>query len=109
MSEEAVKKAMAAAEDAFDETISEWGDDAGERAIAAAIAAYEAALWQPIETAPRDGTPILLVCKEDGDVIEAHYTPDEGGDPCWYLDGMAYPTRLFTHWRPLPKPPEVKL
>lgn len=34
--------------------------DAWMRRARAAVAAYEAAMWQPIETAPRDGMPIDL-------------------------------------------------
>lgn len=59
--------------------------------------------WQPIETAPEDGTSVLVV--DQGVVSEAYY---DGEDKAWWLANTAphdfdpsraiYPTR----WRPLP-------
>ena len=68
----------------------------------AAISAYRDALWQPIETAPKDGVFVLIT---DGDVVligcyEDHLT-------AWRSD--ADQCRLWsdpTHWQPLPAPPE---
>jgi hypothetical protein len=76
--------------------------------------------WLPIETAPKDGTKILLVndngemdvgfyCHtwkeelifvrpaEDGDV----YKTEEVHDGYWETDIAFHPT----HWHPLPQPP----
>lgn len=78
--------------------------------------------WQPIETAPRDGTTILLAA--DGNVIAAWFNDAFAPFP-WvfvsdireslagccdhemtgrlYADG--YPLSVPTHWMPLPDPP----
>lgn len=76
--------------------------------------------WQPIETAPKDGTPILLV-GTDGDrsicwwqrpnphgwasAIKDHPGgwADDTLDDAGFLDEY----RVFTHWQPLPPPPEA--
>jgi hypothetical protein len=66
--------------------------------------------WQPIETAPRDGTQLLLgiaaIDGAGGCVFDGWW---EGGG--WtngeldYEDGlMHYPH--VTHWMPLPSPPK---
>lgn len=70
----------------------------------AAITAYEAAQWQPIETAPKDGTPILAY--EPGEVpcvVQAlRYNGHLIWQACCYdMEGLNKPT----HWRPLPPPP----
>lgn len=75
--------------------------------------------WQPIETAPRDGTQILLSC---GPIVEVGcWAPDVLGDEypwvfasdmsCYeqYVDIVVteingYPERTVTHWMPLPEP-----
>lgn len=61
--------------------------------------------WQPIESAPTDGTCVLVA--EGAAVGEARcYSEGEG----WYWAGNA-PTdswggRVYpTHWMPLPEPP----
>jgi len=67
--------------------------------------------WQPIETAPKDGTAILLWCP-----------PDDGWESFivqgWYESGI-YDRRFYnavdenplmpqpTHWMPLPTSPEA--
>ncbi len=65
--------------------------------------------WQDIETAPKDGTSIILH-DEDGWVGEALY--DEDRRDGWYA--AVYGTTLIwdgkidnpIHWMPLPAPPE---
>ncbi len=67
--------------------------------------------WQPIETAPRDGTRILGYSpSKDATVCETwwveDYLQDEWGvyiggwDDDWDLN------RKPTHWMPLPEPPQ---
>lgn len=63
--------------------------------------------WQPIETAPKDGTPILGFA--DGEIttvewfqigaIAGYFTLCVCGP--WAVDGEWNPT----HWMPLPNPP----
>ena len=81
-----------------------WGEEESFGTVVAecAIAAYEAALWQPIETAPRDGT-LVIVRTNFVEGLPAFttccaYHPDAG----WCVDELREPT----HWRPLPQPPE---
>lgn len=69
--------------------------------------------WQPIETAPKDGTRILLV-DERGGVFIGHWS-DEATfgrfetKPGWQIfdceDDFYSWRRVPTHWRPLPAPP----
>ena len=64
--------------------------------------------WQPIETAPRDGTQVLVYARVlhpekwgiylDPKICAASYHPDAGWCVCEVRDA--------THWRPLPAPPE---
>lgn len=72
--------------------------------------------WQPIETAPKDGTQLLLwsngYCRK---VEIGSFRPDDGfagDDPLWldnsYDDfSCGYASRPLrpTHWMPLPKAP----
>ena len=71
--------------------------------------------WQPIETAPRDGTWVLLadpdLCDEHGVLlpVPAEFRPEVTGwgspDGEWMdLHGCRVITP--THWMPLPEPPE---
>lgn len=71
---------------------------------AAALAAYEAALWQPIDTAPRDGTRVLVFAPPSGSEYPAMVQRVD-----WWRDGgwwQMRPGHPYTHWRPLPTPPE---
>ena len=73
----------------------------GAETDARAIAAWNrrADQWMPIESAPRDGTHILLGRKGEP-VCEGFY--DDWSDGQW---ACAFTP---THWRPLPAPPEAK-
>jgi hypothetical protein len=76
----------------------------------AAIAAYEAAQWRTIDSAPKDGTAVMvwgswcsLPTPADRIIIASYDdSDDEGGD--WYevTEGCPF---WPTHWRPLPPPP----
>jgi hypothetical protein len=71
--------------------------------------------WRPIETAPRDGTPILACVSGYGDeelwpgrgpitVYWGTYHPNSPGKGAW-RDGNGHRRPHLTHWMPLPEPP----
>ena len=62
--------------------------------------------WQPIETAPRDGTEVIVFT--GGGVVTAWHSVNTGMWPhdCEFTeDGEACNVGLPTHWMPLPAPP----
>jgi hypothetical protein len=63
--------------------------------------------WQPIETAPKDGTEIIAYRKVQPPHIEAMSWADYGDTGRWYwtYDGDS-PDVQPTHWIPIPPPPE---
>ncbi|WP_176928754.1 DUF551 domain-containing protein [Variovorax sp. YR634] len=65
--------------------------------------------WQPIETAPKDGTSILLYTSEG--IIEGYWSHNDWEQsPCHATydgcGGVAINCRP-THWMPLPAPPTI--
>lgn len=62
--------------------------------------------WQPIETAPKDGTPVLL------DHPDWHMRVLRGGwdvdELAWRVGGFGCPATQPTKWHPLPAPPEER-
>lgn len=78
-------------------------------AMRRALASAEAAMWRPIETAPKDGTQLLLV-SEDGVQVVGYW----GKHNHVPLYGWLRPVELYgeevdgldpTHWMPLPEKP----
>ena len=62
--------------------------------------------WQLIETAPHDGSPVLVWNPEwVGPCIMIWSMNDIVGYECWYVGGEDEPT----HWLPLPKLPALPL
>ncbi len=62
--------------------------------------------WHPIETAPTDGTAVILWSPAELEAVHAWWLPGDGRayTPCW----AAFGSRLVvnpTHWMPLPAPP----
>ncbi len=66
--------------------------------------------WRPIESAPEDGTHILLWWRTCLTPVSGRWVDGgEGGHGGWRGDGdMVIPTNQgdCTHWMPLPEPPE---
>lgn len=71
--------------------------------------------WQPIETAPRDGSRILVMLRasEQGpaEVDLAHWEESpRSGDACWIASDsdpdceIIYPESDLAYWMPLPMP-----
>ena len=78
---------------------------------AIAIVLEEAAVkWQPIETAPKDGTPILAYMPDaDGEPYQIYVVRMMGkiGDEWWQeAGGEQWATYKPTHWMPRPELPE---
>jgi len=65
--------------------------------------------WQPIESAPKDGTSVLAFWGQDSalDLFGVIYWGcEEGcGEPIWLENDKAVGPP--THWQPLPEPPEA--
>jgi hypothetical protein len=61
-------------------------------------------MWQPMQTAPKDGTEIM-VCYDD-----AFYSPSivswVDWKPGWYNGDYTYDADAFDFWMPLPPPPQ---
>lgn len=72
-------------------------------------------MWQPIKSAPKNGTELLLFSGESRDQVmighwseaeDAAYSAADG----WYTrDAGDYIDVKVTHWMPLPGPPATPL
>lgn len=73
--------------------------------------------WQPIETAPRDWTDVLLYLPDEDDgtgargVVKGWFSMKDGGFDCWFGCGINSESNADpcspTHWMPLPAPPAL--
>lgn len=78
-----------------------------------ASSAGEVEGWRPIETAPRDGTWLLLWLPYAGGYGQCHIAPGRWAKDhyrktfSWFINGNGM--RRPTHWRPLPAPPVAAL
>ena len=67
--------------------------------------------WQPIETAPRDGTRVLVWGRHesrgyaDGVSVAVHVPTATPPHDLWAAHGGL--VHGATHWMPLPEPPQV--
>lgn len=78
------------------------GGDTYIGSMIAVLEAADAAAWEPIETAPTDGTLVIVYAAPRdglrGFVTCVAYHEDAG----WCVDDIRY----ATHWRQLPTPPK---
>ena len=58
--------------------------------------------WQPIETAPKDGTN-FLACSPTSSVFWAHWANGVVDSSSWH-ESHGYMARTATHWMPVPAP-----
>jgi hypothetical protein len=95
--------------DIIDQKIAMWGfrtgwsDDIADAILADVPELSAPLVWQPIETAPKDGTCILISNGKDG-IFSGMYVG------YWYQEGgwkFSIKNRIpdATHWMPLPAPP----
>lgn len=62
--------------------------------------------WQPIETAPKDGTSVLVFWSSDACMAVMWKELDRDGKYAWFGVVERQPDDdLPTHWMPLPPPP----
>ncbi len=62
--------------------------------------------WQPMGTAPKDGTAVLVLLPDSDIPHPARYYERLGWQSTWdgyNLHGANFPT----HWMPIPEPPNV--
>ena len=76
-------------------------------ASARTIGSFEMTDWRPIETAPRDGTPILIGCARTKSIRWAVWSKGFWRDGYAHLGGMIAGVPNPTDWMPLPEPPEM--
>lgn len=94
------------------EDIDVYGSAPRERSPAAAL---PEPMWLPIESAPRDGTHVLIAFGQDHVSSGAYVANDDDPFPWKFLDQQAQGFPIFngarddkygpTHWMPLPGPP----
>lgn len=87
----------------------------GRRLAMAAIAAMPG--WQPIKSAPRDGTMILIAFGPDSVSVGCYSRNDDDLHPWKFMDSQAEGLPIFngarddiygpSYWMPLPHAPEV--
>lgn len=63
--------------------------------------------WELIETAPKDGTAILLFYADQRGMVEGYwFSSPKQTDDGWYVEIFGYPGDPGpTHWMELPSPP----
>ena len=67
--------------------------------------------WQPIETAPKDGTLVIVGYPdtdiEEGWSVAGEYRKENGDDGIGWYNQFDWDCQIHpTHWMPLPTPPD---
>lgn len=79
-----------------------------ESMLAAHVEVAEAAGWQPIETAPKDGTVVILFNPDWDSVVSGRWTYSHRHQrELWALSGDAFIDPAPTHWMPVPPAPQT--
>lgn len=78
--------------------------------LRARLAEAKTPTWQPMETAPLDGTAVLLTEEDEGEPVTGAYVDFNGEPPSDYhsgwFDRISGEHEIHpTHWMPLPSPP----
>lgn len=67
--------------------------------------------WQPIETAPKDGTHVIFATAYDGKIVHSVHSgawgPAYDRGPNAWVEDYDYKICEPTHWMPLPQPPQA--
>jgi hypothetical protein len=90
-----------------------WEEERARAMSLAKIAVEIAFPWERIESAPRDGTHILIAFGEDGVSTAAYHRDDDDLYPWKFMDSQGQGLPFFngarddeygpTHWMPIPK------
>lgn len=64
-------------------------------------------MWQPIETAPKDGYPFLAYVERYRDAVVLRFVPERWDASGWQVCGTEewMWQDVPTYWQPLPEPP----
>jgi hypothetical protein len=65
---------------------------------------YKFGTWYPIESAPKDGTEVLLWIPAEN-TADIGFWGDSHADETTWIEGRDLSPLAATHWMPLPPPP----
>lgn len=94
---------MKSAEEWFRLWMDSESGELSEIGLIRAIQEDAAPQWQPIDTAPKDGTDLIVLERAEVKMAKCFAPPLGSGD---WLGEEGYLFSTPTHWMPLPKPPK---